>query len=135
MKNKRLNLAGFSLIELLVVIAVIAILTAIAIPLYNSYTLRAHRSDAISALSTIAMNEEAHMLSSGIYTGTLNEVWLGTTSTRGFYAIDLSGVNSSGYVITATPIGSQTSDSGDCPHLTLAANDGSIIRTPAGCWE
>ncbi len=75
------------MIELLVVIAVIAILTAIAIPLYNSYTLRAHRSDAISALSTIAMNEEAHMLSSGIYTGTLNEVWLGTTSTRGFYAM------------------------------------------------
>ena len=57
---------GFSLIELLVVIAIIGILTAVDVPMYNNYILKTHRSDAVSTLTAIALNEESYMLSSGV---------------------------------------------------------------------
>ncbi len=41
--------SGFTLIELMIVVAIVAILAAIALPAYQSYTLRAKYSEVISA--------------------------------------------------------------------------------------
>ncbi|WP_395947181.1 type IV pilin protein [Caedibacter taeniospiralis] len=138
MRKKHNKSKGFSLIELLVVIAVIAVLTAIAVPMYSDYMLRAHRADAISTLNLIAMNEEAWMLDSGTYTASLSDVGVssgGSVSARGFYSISLSGVTGSGYTIIATPIATQEADNGNCPNLTLVADNGIVTRTPAACWN
>ena len=49
---------GFSLIELMVALVVVAVLGAIAIPSYQSYTRDARRAAATSALSDVAARQE-----------------------------------------------------------------------------
>ncbi|MDZ7826803.1 MAG: type IV pilin protein [Gammaproteobacteria bacterium] len=45
---------GFTLTELLIALAIVAILTAVAFPLYNNYTLRANRSQLAADLAACA---------------------------------------------------------------------------------
>lgn len=45
---------GFTLIELLIALAIVAILTTVAFPLYNTYQLRSHRAQATADLGVCA---------------------------------------------------------------------------------
>jgi len=51
---------GFSLVELLVVVAILAIVVAVATPVYTGYSLRAHRSGAQADLVRCAGALERH---------------------------------------------------------------------------
>ena len=53
-----LKSTGFTLIEVLIVIAIIALLASIAYPSYKSFIRKGHISDALSELSTIALDME-----------------------------------------------------------------------------
>ncbi|RBP52655.1 type IV pilin protein [Arenicella xantha] len=51
---------GFTLIELLIVVAVIGILSAIAIPTYSRYVVKANRSEAQASLTEIMFEQERY---------------------------------------------------------------------------
>lgn len=51
---------GFTLVELMVGVAIVGILAAIAIPRYESMTLRARRSEALPNLSGIGVAQQAY---------------------------------------------------------------------------
>ena len=53
-----MNARGFSLIELMIVVAVVAILSAVAIPSYRDYTIRAQLIEATNALSDTRVRME-----------------------------------------------------------------------------
>ncbi len=72
MKNEK----GFTLIELLIVMTIIGILAAIAIPQFASYRIRAFDADAMSALHTASLAQEAYYTDYQTYalTGSSQEI-------------------------------------------------------------
>lgn len=59
--------AGFSLVELMMVVAVIAIISAIALPLYNDYIATAREATLVNNISTIEVFQEDFRMRTGAY--------------------------------------------------------------------
>jgi len=66
MKQKR-SQAGFNLIELMIVVVIIGVLSAIAIPAFNSYRMRARAGEAPAFLAEISQRQEAYRSEFGTY--------------------------------------------------------------------
>ena len=93
-----------TLLELMCVVVVIGVLGMIAIPSYRQYMMRAHRTEAKTALMRLQTNQERFYLANRTYSGDPDQLgFTGDLSERGTYALTITGANATGYTATARP--------------------------------
>jgi type IV pilus assembly protein PilE len=131
---------GITLVELLVVMVIIGILSAIAIPSYRNYTLRANRADAKTALLAMAGAMERCFTRFNSYAEDDGcAVVFDVPSTEGKYRITAPIQTEVAFTLRATPQDGQADDT-QCGSFTLDnANSrgvtGSLSATPLACWS
>jgi type IV pilus assembly protein PilE len=107
---------GFTLIELMITVAVVGILTAIALPSYQSYTERSRRADGKAALTRAAQWLERSATATGIYPADASFPTSLATSEAQHYSVAYAQGNSgASYTLTATPVITDN----NCGNLTL----------------
>jgi len=107
-----MNRKGLTLIELLIVMVIVAILGAIAIPMYTGYMTRARRADAKTALEQLRAAEEMRRAEYGAYSGDLAALgtsWGAPAANQRYYTIGLVATSTT-FTGTATPKGAQVVD-------------------------
>lgn len=124
---------GFTLIELMVAVAVLAILSAVALPAYNTYITRSRVPVALDALSAYQVRMEQVFQDTGGYAANGNcAVALPTNVTNFAITCALSGTTA----FTATATGSGTM-AGYAYTIDQAGNRATTAHpkgTNASCW-
>ena len=134
---------GFTLLELMIVVAVVAILAAIALPMYSGYVRKANRADAMQRIQQIALAQERFRAENPGYTTDWSKLHGDpdlTDATGVGAAYDWPNVSTSAgppasFTITATAVDSQAKDkvgSTNCGTLSL---NSAGTKSPAACWS
>lgn len=130
--------------ELMITVAIIGILSAIAFPSYSRYIARANRTAVQSFMFTVSNKQEQYMLDARSYaTGANALTTLNMTLPKevtGKYSVTVDPVTGppAGYLITASPQGSQATQDAVCGVLTLN-HKGEKTKSGTGsgvsdCW-
>ena len=113
---------GFSLIELMIVIVIIGILGAVAMPVYQSYTRRAHFAEVVNATAPykIAVTE-CYQVMGALQDCNAGSHSIPTAITAGSSGTLVDSITVSAGVITATPKAQQGLTASDTYILTPTA--------------
>lgn len=139
---ERRHQSGFTLVELMITVAIMAILTAIVIPSYKAYVVKANRGAAKACMGEYAQFMERYYTTAGNLSYAGASPSLGCASDANLnaaYTFSVSvNVNSPRlYTVTATPTGAQLSRDTQCGTLTLD-QAGTRNRTGSAaltsCW-
>ena len=138
----RRNARGFTLIELMIVLVVAAIIITIAIPAFTSQMRKSRRSEVLSQLQSLALNQEQYRASNVSYASNAQlTTFVGAAAmTSTHYTLAVSGESATGYTITGTAkLGDdQNNDKASgstCAALTLVSLNGSVSKSPTSCWQ
>nr|WP_276514625.1 type IV pilin protein [Niveibacterium umoris] len=119
--------------------ASIAILTAIALPIYSSFGDRARRAEGRAAAEQAAQLLERLYSRTNTYSTTLADAGIPASSASGRYTISVAAMAgdtiATSYVVTATPSG--WSDS-TCGNLTLSSTGQRGVSgtgSVTDCWQ
>jgi type IV pilus assembly protein PilE len=124
--------AGFTLMELMIVLAIVAILMAIAVPAYTSQMQRSRRSDAISSLQDLQLQEERFRADNPTYASTPAQLG-NPLPTSPFYTFTIPVATATTYTLRATPRGGQVRDCNGAA-LEIRSVAGATTKVPAACW-
>lgn len=132
---------GFTLIEVMIVVAIIGILSAIALPSYNEYIRRGHRTEARASLLQMAQWMERAATANGVYpTATDNATAVAAALSslqKDRYTLTMASTTST-FTVTAAPKGAQVGDK--CGNYTLTqagvrgAKDATTGAIVTECW-
>lgn len=129
--------AGFTLIELMVTIAIVAILAAIAIPMFGEQMSKGRRSEAMSTLTNLQLKQERWRSNHGTY-ATFDELNGSAAASTAFnaaqdnYDFSVSDNTGTDVVLTATPKNAQAGDR--CGNFLLRI-DNDNNSTPSGVLD
>ena len=135
---------GFTLIEVMITVAIIAILSAIAIPMYRDYVIRARLVDATNGLNMIRADMERHFQDNRTFATVGTRVSPcqrpAAQLTFGKFVVSCSGAppDPTSYELTAT-------GTGDMSGFSFTVNQADVRRTtttvtnwtaatPNTCW-
>jgi type IV pilus assembly protein PilE len=131
----RFTIHGMTLIELIIVVAVMGILLAAAVPGYQTYMLRVHRTEAIRMLLQASMCQERIHARAGHYD--TSQCQPASAQQRYQISYDSGDTQGQTYVVTATPHGAQLADT--CGRLSLDQNGKRAVSGPdmasLKCWH
>ncbi len=141
---------GFTLVEILTALVVVAVLAAIALPMWRNHQLRVQRADAVASLIAVQTQQDSYFGRNARYadgaqiaTPSPGGLGLANRSKQGFYTIEVrSNADGLGYLATAraAPAQGQTED-GRCAEFTLDHNgrrralDSAGNDRSADCWR
>ena len=137
------GLPGFTLIELMAVLLIVGILGALAVPAYRQYVIRAHRTEAKTALLRLAANQERHYLQNNTYTDDLAALGFPAgVSDNGVYTLTVPSADATTYQAVAAPTPGGGLNAVDmsqdeaCAQFTIdAAGQRRAFPDPDGtCW-
>ena len=134
------NAKGFTLIEVMIVVAIVGILSAIALPSYQQYIIRAKRADAKTVLLSGAQWLERYRSSNFKYppddTSFPANLQLSPASGTKMYDITLV-TSDTNFTLTATPTSTWTD--AVCGNLTLTnlgvKGQSVVSGDVATCWN
>ena len=136
-RRRRAGWAGFTLIELMIVVALIALLTTIVLPSYQSSIRKARRADARSALTVVAqlmerLNTEKNSYATATLGTAATDLYRAVTE-NSHYSLALSNLTATTFTVTATPSGNQALDPCGAYTLTHAGTRGAALSVEV-CW-
>jgi type IV pilus assembly protein PilE len=147
---------GMSLIELVIAMVIVAIMASIAIPSYNNYVLKSHRTEAKAALLDMASMEERYFSTQNVYSLLTTDLgYVGAwpvTVGSGYYQLQtpvlvpavpptaaIPGGTPATFSITALPVGNQVNDTA-CATFTITSTGaksatGTDANPNVDCWN